>query len=185
MRGSFFALALSAAFCTVYASAAEPAVSGVGAIFDRDLTTIEREIVPLAEAMPADKYGFAPTGGEFKGVRTFGQQMKHAAAVIYMVAASVQGGKNPDTGGSESGPETVKTKDEIVKYLKDSFAYAHKAMGSLTAKNLTEMVPSAFGGNKVPRASMATVAVWHTFDHYGQAVVYARMNGIIPPASRQ
>ena len=116
MRGSFFALALSAAFCTVYASAAEPAVSGVGAIFDRDLTTIEREIVPLAEAMPADKYGFAPTGGEFKGVRTFGQQMKHAAAVIYMVAASVQGGKNPDTGGSESGPETVKT------YLKSAFA---------------------------------------------------------------
>ena len=173
-----------AVFCSGYTFAAEP-ISGVGKIFDRDLTTIEQEIVPLAEAMPADKFAFAPTGGEFKGVRTFGEQMKHSAAVIYMVAASVLGEKNPDAGSGESGPASVKSKDEIVKYLKDAFAYAHKAMGSLTAKNVTEMVPSAFGGSKVARASMATVAVWHTFDHYGQAVVYARMNGIIPPASRQ
>ena len=79
----------------------------------------------------------------------------------------------------------MKSKDEIVKYLKDSFAYAHKAMLSLTAKNLAELVPSAFGSDKVPRVSMATVAVWHSFDHYGQTVVYARMNGIIPPASRK
>jgi len=149
------------------------------------LTSVERDIVPLAEAMPAGKYDFAPTGGEFKGVRTFAEQMKHVAAVIYMVAASVLGEKNPDMGGSENGPAAMKSKDEIVKYLKDSFAYAHKAMLSLTAKNLAELVPSAFGSDKVPRVSMATVAVWHSFDHYGQTVVYARMNGIIPPASRK
>jgi hypothetical protein len=178
-------LALTIAFCYNGAFAAEPADSGVDKIFDRDLTTIEREIVPLAEAMPVGKYDFAPTGGEFKGVRTFAQQMKHSAAVIYMVSASVLGEKNPDMGGSESGPESVKSKEEIVKYLKDSFVYAHKAMGSLTAKNLTEMVTSPFEKNKVPRVSMATVTVWHTFDHYGQAVVYARMNGIVPPASRR
>src|SRR5438445_657880 len=93
-------LALTIAFCSNGAFAAEPAASGVDKIFDRDLTTIEREIVPLAEAMPAGKYDFAPTGGEFKGVRTFGQQMKHSAAVIYMVSASVLGEKNPDMGGS-------------------------------------------------------------------------------------
>jgi hypothetical protein len=58
-------------------------------------------------------------------------------------------------------------------------------MQSLTSANLTGMVKSAFGEGEVPRVSMATVAVWHTFDHYGQMVVYARMNGIIPPASRQ
>src|SRR5436309_9130249 len=165
--------------------AADPAAPNVGKVFDRDLTTIEREIVPLAEEMPAGKYNFAPTDGEFKGVRTFGAQMKHVAAVVYMVAASVLGEKNPDTGGSEDGPASLKSKDEIVKYLKDSFTYAHKAMTSLTDQNLAEMVTSAFGSNKVPRVSMATVAVWHSFDHYGQAVVYARMNGIVPPASRK
>ena len=80
----------------------------------------------------------------------------------------------------------MKRKEDIVKYLKDAFAYGHKAMLSLTDKNLTQMVTSAFGESKVSRVSMATVAVWHTFDHYGQAVVYLRMNGgIVPPASRK
>ena len=173
-------LSLFIAF-SVSAFAADPAPMSAGKIFDRDLTTIERDIVPLAEAMPAGKYNFAPTNGEFKGVRTFGEQMKHVAAVIYMVSASVLGEKNPDTAGSENGPASMKSKDEIVKYLKDSFAYAHRAMASLTDKNLTDMVTSAFGSDKVPRVSMATVAVWHSFDHYGQSVVYARMNGIVPP----
>ena len=174
-----------AALCSVPVFAADAPSPTVNKIFDRDLTSVERDIVPLAEAMPAGKYSFAPSQGEFKGVRTFGEQMKHVAAVIYMVSASVLGEKNPDAGGSESGPASVKSKDEIVKYLKDSFAYAHKAMGSLTGQNLAEMVTSPFGEGKVPRVSMATVTVWHSFDHYGQAVVYARMNGIVPPASRK
>src|SRR5882724_2494413 len=174
-----------AAICSVPLLAADVAAPTANKIFDRDLTNIERDIVPLAEAMPADKYNFAPTQGSFKDVRTFGDQMKHVAAVIYMVSASVLSEKNPDMGGSESGPASVKTKDEIVKYLKDSFTYAHKAMNSLTAKNMTDLVNSPFGDGKVARASMATVAVWHSFDHYGQAVVYARMNEVIPPASRK
>src|SRR6266571_2243640 len=107
-------LTLTVAFGSVNAFAAEPAAPSVGKVFDLDLTTIERELVPLAEAMPADKYGFAPVNGEFKGVRTFAEQMKHVAAVIYMVAASVLGEKNPDMGGSENGPAAMKSKDEIV-----------------------------------------------------------------------
>ena len=158
----------------------------VSKIFDQQLAMVEGELVPLAEAMPADKYGFAPTHGEFHGVRTFSHQVSHVAAVIYAVSASVLGEKNPsESGESENGPASLKTKDDVVKYLKDAFAYGHKAMNSLTAENLTQMVPSAFGDDKVPRVSMATVTVWHSFDHYGQMVVYARMNGIIPPASRR
>jgi DinB family protein len=183
MNRLFFSLVATS--CSLSAFAADSTPMSAGKIFDRDLTTIERDIVPLAEAMPAGKYNFAPTSGEFKGVRTFGEQMKHVAAVIYMVSASVLGEKNPDTAGSENGPASMKTKDEIVKYLKDSFVYAHRAMGSLTDNNLTDMVTSAFGSDKVPRVSMATVAAWHSFDHYGQCVVYARMNGIVPPASRR
>src|SRR5438132_492067 len=133
-------LGLLSALCCAPLFAADVSSSAVSKIFDRDLTNIERDLVPLAEAMPADKYNFAPTGGEFKGVRTFGEQMKHVAAVIYLVSASVLGEKNPDTSGGENGPAAMKSKVEIVGYLKNAFAYAHKAMGSLTEKNLTEMV---------------------------------------------
>ncbi len=175
-----------AALCGVAAYGAESGGVPPSKILDQQLATLEREFVPLAEAMPADKYDFAPTNGEFKGVRTFGQQASHAAAVIYMVSASVLGEKNPsEPGKNENGPAHLKTKDDIVKYVKDAFAYGHKAMNSLTDQNLTGLVQSAFGDNKVSRLSMASIAVWHSFDHYGQMVVYARMNGIVPPASRQ
>lgn len=157
----------------------------VAKVFDQQLATIESELVPLAEEMPADKYGFAPTQGEFKGVRTFAQQVSHVAAVIYMVSASVLEQKTPsEAGPGENGPASLQTKDQILKYLKDAFAYGHKAMNSLTERNLTGLVKSAFGEGDAPRVSMASVAVWHSFDHYGQMVVYARMNGIVPPASR-
>lgn len=145
---------------------------------------IEREIVPLAEAMPADKYSFVPTGGEFSKCRTFGQQASHVAAVLNAVAAMLLGEKPAEMGESENGPASLKTKEDILKYLKDAFASTHKAMATVTAQNLMEMVQSPFGKNKVTRLSIATAPVWHSFDHYGQMVIYARLNGIVPPASR-
>jgi hypothetical protein len=177
-----FLSVLCATLCLAAQSAPPPSVS---MIFDGQVKTIERNLVPLAEAMPAAKYNFAPKDGEFKNVRTFGQQVSHVAAVIYLVSAAVLGEEPPVDTGGESGPKSLDGKDAIVKFLKDSFAYAHKAMDSLTAENMMEMVPSPFGNNKVTRVSMATVPVWHSFDHYGQMAVYARMNGVIPPASRQ
>lgn len=174
------------ALCTQAAFTADPAAPPVSKILDQQLSMLEREFVPLAEAMPAEKYGFAPTQGAFQGVRTFGQQASHAAAVIYMVAASVLGEKNPsELGKNENGPASLKTKEDVVKYVKDAFTYGHKAMATLTDRNVTGLVQSAFEDSKVSRLSMATVAVWHSFDHYGQMVVYARMNGIVPPASRR
>jgi hypothetical protein len=162
-------------------SGAPPSVSS---IFDRDVKTAEREIVSLAEAMPADKYKFAPASGAFEGVRTFAQQMKHVAAVNYIVAAALLEEKSPSESNGERGPDSIQSKDDIVKFLKDSFSYVHKAMATLTDKNLTEMIKSPFGSGQTPRVSSATIPAWHTYDHYGQAVVYARMNGIVPPASR-
>lgn len=184
MKKILFGSALAALFAAVACAADAPAPS-IGKVLDGEIKSIEGEIVSLAEAMPADKYDFAPTAGEFKGARTFGQQMSHVAAVIYMVSAAALEEKNPsEAGEGENGPATIHGKDAIVKYLKDSFAYAHKAAGNMTAANAMDMVPSAFGSSKTPRMSMLSVAVWHSFDHYGQAVIYARMNRIIPPASR-
>ncbi|HSA94354.1 MAG TPA: DinB family protein [Terriglobales bacterium] len=146
---------------------------------------VEGEIVPAAEAMPEDKFDFAPSQGEFKGVRTFLQQIKHVAAVNYMVGAAIREEKIPvDIGSGESGPDSIKTKAEAVKFLKDSFAYLHGALDAVTAENATAWIKSPFGDGRTTRLGMSIVAVAHPFDHYGQLVVYLRMNGIIPPASR-
>src|SRR5205807_3303255 len=105
---------------------------------DRAITNVEKEFVPAADAMPEDKYDFVPTDGEFKGVRTFAQQVKHTAAVNYEFGAAILAEKPPVEVGDEEGPESVKSKAEIMKFLKDSFAYLHKAMATINDKNVVE-----------------------------------------------
>jgi uncharacterized damage-inducible protein DinB len=154
-------------------------------VLDRSVTNVEKEFVSAAEAMPEDKYSFAPTNGEFKGVRTFAQQVKHVAASNYEFAAVILQEKPPADAEDEEGPASVKTKEECVKYLKESFAYVHKAMAAINDQNVVEPLKSPWGQSTVTRLGLATLTVGHCFDHYGQMVVYLRMNGIIPPASRR
>jgi hypothetical protein len=156
----------------------------IAQVLDHGLAGVEKEFVSAAEAMPEDKYSFAPTNGEFKGVRTFAQQVKHVAAVNYLVGAAILEEKPPVELGSENGPDSMKTKADIVKFIKDSFAYLHRAVGTINEGNLLSPVQSPFGEAKVTRLGMATLIAGHCFDHYGQMVEYLRMNSIIPPASR-
>jgi hypothetical protein len=157
----------------------------IAQIYDRNLAGVEGELVPLAEAMPADRYNFAPTAGVFKDVRTFRQQVKHIAAVNYMIAAALLEQKPPvDLGAGENGPDSITSKEQTVGFLKDSFAYLHKATLTLTTANQSGMIQSPFGKSQSPRIAIALSAAGHCFDHYGQMVVYARMNGVVPPASR-
>jgi hypothetical protein len=153
-------------------------------VLDASVTNMEHEFVPAAEAMPEEKLGFAPTSGEFKGVRTFGDQVKHVAAVNYMFGAAILSEKVPVDVGEESGPASLKTKAEIINYLKESFAYVHKSIQTINDKNLVEPIKSPFGEGSVTRLGMATSVTAHGFDHYGQMVEYLRMNSIVPPASR-
>jgi len=153
-------------------------------VLDSAAGNMEREFVSAAEAMPEDKYGFAPTSGAFKGVRTFGQQVKHVAAVNYMLGAAILLEKPPVEVGGESGPETITTKADILKYLKASFEYAHKAIATMNEKTYIEPLKSPFGEGSMTRLAMAVTITSHGFDHYGQMVVYLRSNGIVPPASR-
>ena len=153
-------------------------------VLDRSVTNIEHEFVDAADAMPEGKFGFAPTNGEFKGVRTFGEQIKHVAAVNYIFGAAILSEKVPVDVGDESGPASIKTKNEIMKYLKDSFTYVHKALATVNEKNLVEPVKSPFGEGLVTRLGLATGVAAHGSNHYGQMVEYLRMNGIVPPASR-
>ena len=177
-------LALSTIASGFLYAADGPGAPPINKTFDQQISMVERETVSLAEAMPDDKYSFVPSGPEFKKSRTFGQQASHIAAVNFSVAAALLGEKAHDTGSDENGPSSLKTKADIVKYLKDSFAAAHRATAGVTTQTLNEMIKSAFGNNQVPRVSMLTVPVWHTFDHYGQMAIYARLCGVVPPASR-
>jgi hypothetical protein len=150
------------------------------------LRLAEKLIVPAVEAMPADKFGFAPTDGEFKGVRTFGQQVKHLAAANHILAAAALGEEPPADAGDEMGPDTVRTKAEILDYLKGSFAHLFRAIDAIGQANVpvNPSPISPFKKDEVTRSALVIEALAHACDHYGQLVEYLRMNGIVPPASR-
>jgi uncharacterized damage-inducible protein DinB len=166
-------------------AAAKPATPAVGTkippsqIYDKLLSGMEKEFVDAAEAMPEDKYNFAPpvTAGEFKGVRTFAGQVKHVAQAGNYFFGGPSYTEADDKAKSDA-IEKLTSKADIVKALKDSFADAHKFVATITSENAFEQ--TAHG----TRAGMAAFGIAHFMDHYGQMVVYLRMNGIVPPASR-
>lgn len=146
----------------------------------------EKVLVSAADAMPADKYGFVPADGEFKGVRTFGQQVKHLAATNYILAAAALGEEPPPDAGDELGPEGVRTKAEILEYLRGSFARLEKAIDAIGQNSVpVKSSPiSPLKAAEVTRLSLIAESLFHALDHYGQMVEYLRMNGVAPPASR-
>ncbi len=150
------------------------------------LTLVQKQIVSAAEAMPADKYGFAPTEGEFKGVRCFGQQVKHLAATNHILAAAALNEEAPADAGDETGPEAVRTKAQILDYMNSSFAHLGKAIDASGDKNtaVKSSPISPLPATAATRLALAVEALVHAFDHYGQMVEYLRMNGVVPPASR-
>jgi hypothetical protein len=152
---------------------------------DREISAIEKEVVEAAEAMPEDKFNFSPEslnipGSQYKGVRTFALQVKHIATSNYFIWSPLTGDKLPEGLKDGNGPEGLKSKAEIIKFLKDSFALGHKAVATLTAENMLQTAEHS----KSTRLHLATFGVAHAYDHYGQMVEYLRMNGIVPPASR-
>jgi hypothetical protein len=156
----------------------------VADMYQKEVDLVEHDLVSLAEAMPADKYDFRPSSGAFENVRTFGEQIRHAATMIYVTAAIVLEEKSPfGPGTNDNGPDGVQGKAPIVEYLRNAIAYARKAMASLNERNQLDPLRTYFGSQ--PRVAVAAGIAFHSYDHYGQLVVYARMNGVTPPASRR
>src|SRR6202158_149146 len=152
---------------------------------DREISDVEKQIVELAEDMPEDKFNFSPEnlnipGSDYKDVRTFAVQVKHVAASNYFIWSPLTGDKLPEGLKDGNGPENVKTKADILKFLKDSFALGHKAAATLTPQNMLQPPEHS----QSLRLHLATFAAAHPYDNYGQIVEYLRMNGIVPPASR-
>ena len=174
----------SAAGAAAAQDSQQPPVTLASAL-DREISGVEKQIVELAEAMPEDKYNFSPEslnipGADFKGVRPFAVQVKHVAASNYFIWSPLTGDKVPESIRDGNGPPDVKTKADILKLLKESFALGHKAAATFTPQNMLQTPEHS----KSPRLRLATFGVAHAFDHYGQMVEYLRMNGIVPPASR-
>jgi hypothetical protein len=149
------------------------------------------DVRSAAEAMPEDKYNYRPAPGMFKNekpefgpaeVRTFAEQVKHVACANFAFAAEMDGTRPPERCDM-GGPSAAKTKRELLIYLRDSFAAIKKSMGAITAKNMFDPIEGPYAGPNT-RLGLATVAVWHAADHYGQMVIYLRENGIVPPSSR-
>jgi hypothetical protein len=153
----------------------------VSQVLDFWISETERLVVPAAEAMPESSYSFAPTKGDFKGVRTFGEQVKHLAAANYQLGAGALGENPPSGTQDESAPSSIQTKAEIMEYLRGSFACLHRAAAAINQENMNEPI-AAKGGRT--RMWLLIDAVAHSSNHYGQMVEYLRMNGIVPPASR-
>jgi DinB superfamily len=140
------------------------------------------EFIGAADAMPEEKYNFAPTNGEFKGVRTFEEQVRHVACANFAFFKAME--KLPPPPGCEKGePANIKTKADLMKYLGESFAYGETAIGKISSVNMLDPVEGPYAGPNT-KIGMCITAIWHVTDHYGQIIEYLRMNGIVPPASR-
>ncbi|MBI3472688.1 MAG: DinB family protein [Candidatus Solibacter usitatus] len=163
--------------------AGQETIDPLAAAVAQRFTMIERSFIGLADAMPAEKYGFKPTDGEFKDVRTFGEQVKHVACSNFGFFNEIEK-KEPPARCGAGGPSPAKTKAELMTYLRESFAYAGRVLRTMTPANALEPAGGPYGGMST-RLGLATLAVWHASDHYGQLVVYLRMNGIVPPASQR
>jgi uncharacterized damage-inducible protein DinB len=169
---------------------AAPAVGSIAtpaAALNAQLGLIESQMMGAVQAMPAEKFGFAPSQAifapaqktEFATVRTFGQQVAHVAQANYFFASLVTG-QPPDAKIKDL--DKLTGKDDILAALADSFTAEHKAIATLTAANAFEVIKWPEPG-LATRATVAGFGIAHAFDHYGQMVEYLRMNGIVPPAS--
>jgi uncharacterized damage-inducible protein DinB len=184
-RTAVTTLALTTLFASAFAATGDVPVRLAAAqaspaqVFGKLISEQGEKIVAVAEAMPADKYNFAPTNGEFKTVNTFGQQLTHTAEAQYYFF----GGFGTKATIDPKSLAKLTSKDEIVKALKDSFAFAQQATDTITPENAFEKIEERDGTNT--RASITAFSIGHTENHYGQMIEYLRMNGIIPPASRK
>lgn len=143
---------------------------------------VEKDFTSLADAMPEDKWNFKPAQGEFGNVRTFGEQVKHVACANEAWGKKLRGEKPLPPHCDTGGPNPAKSKAEIMAYLKQTFQMLDDGMNATNADNLLQPLSGPYAGSN--RLEVVNSALWHTTDHYGQLVVYLRMNGIVPPASR-
>jgi uncharacterized damage-inducible protein DinB len=156
----------------------------ITAAIERQFNKIESDIVTTAEAMPEDKFDFTPgnlhiKNSDFTGVRTFAGQIMHVATDNILIWSAITKDSVRADIEDVNGPKNIKTKREIIEYLKSSFAIGRKAISTLTIQNAMDMLD--FRWRKLPRLDLAFYALTHANEHYGQMAIYLRMCGAVPP----
>jgi uncharacterized damage-inducible protein DinB len=174
MRRIIRFIALLALALPLQSIASEAPKSGFRAEFLRDLDGVQRKIVDLASAVPADKYSWRPA----PGVRSISEVYMHIAGGNYLLA-SFTGMKPP--GYDTRSLEKITEKDRVLVELKKSFDHLRTAALNATDSDLDKSI-NMFGNDTTERAAFLT-ALNHLHEHLGQSIAYARMNGVVPPWS--
>ena len=143
----------------------------------RDYKNVRDFFIRAAEKMPDEDYGFKPS----PDVRSFGQQVAHVADDQYNLCAPAKG--ETRKAAYTEIEDTLSKKADLVAALKQAFAYCDGAYDALTDASGAEMIKSAKMGRT--RFAMLNWNLWHTWEHYGNVVVYLRMNGLVPPSSEK
>lgn len=159
------------AMAAIMATGAVDAQSLTGGI-RRDYRDVRDFVIRAAEKMPDGRYAFRPT----PAVRSFAQQIAHIADDQYNLCA-------PARHETREAPyrdiETrLSRKDDLLPALRAAFAYCDAAYDALT--DVSGAQPATSDRNVV---SMLNWNLWHTWEHYGNLVVYLRLNGLVPPSS--
>jgi uncharacterized damage-inducible protein DinB len=166
----FFAVVAAAVPSVLWAQTPAPSLAKeLAATFQRAAT----EILDVAEAMPAEKYGYKPT----PEISSFGEQLVHVAGITQRFIDSAKGAK------TEPAPHGAMAKPEVIALLKKTFQGAQEMITPLTDAQLLEPVKFPFGDRTVTRGTFWQGPLFQIRNHYGQLVVYLRMNGIVPPTS--
>jgi uncharacterized damage-inducible protein DinB len=143
----------------------------------KDWTSLKDTMAKLASAVPADKYTFKPTPEQ----QSFGERVVHVATVSNRFLGFM-GGKA--TAPTVDAKAAALNKDASIKAMNDSFDYAIALIKEQSNQSLQEPVTAAFMGPST-RARVLWFLLGHTWDIYGQMVVYARLNAVTPPASQR
>jgi uncharacterized damage-inducible protein DinB len=153
---------------------ANPLVAGTRYWYE----AVKRYVTKSADLISEKDYGFKPT----PEVRSFGQLVAHIADSNYLICSGAKGEKNPRKATDEI-EKTMTAKADLVRALRESFAYCDGAYDVLTDAAAAQMVP--FGAGQQPKLTILAFDTAHTFEHYGNMVTYMRLKGIVPPSTAE
>ncbi len=159
------------------AAAAAAPVSGFPAEYVAEVDNVGKKLVELAEAIPADKYGWRPS----TGVRSVGEVFMHVVGGNSFIPTFL-GGK-PMAGVTRESEKTVTDKAQIVELLKKSLENAKAAGLNVSDADLDKKVKT-FGGREMTERQVLTHILNHQHEHLGQEIAYARSIGVVPPWSK-
>jgi uncharacterized damage-inducible protein DinB len=151
---------------------------------ERQFNKIETDILTTAQAMPESKFDFTPESlgvdnANLAGVRTFSGQIMHLATDNILIWSVITGDSVRADIEDVNGPRNIKSKQDVIGYLKNSFEIGRRAISTLTSQNAMDMIQ--FRWRKLPRLDLAFYALTHANEHYGQMVIYLRICGLVPP----